>query len=87
MKLRARVDRLAGRIRRPEDAPSAVLYIPDNGRGDAPPGRYGAIVIYDPANPPPEIREAEGWGGTPAKTGPATASAAPSGTPRSSSER
>lgn len=58
-----RVRRLIGRaveeLAREADVPEAVIYLPDNRRGDLPPGRYGAVVIYDPDNPPPEIRDDE----------------------------
>lgn len=58
-RLRNLVDRAAGEVEtlaRQADAPEAVLYLPDNGRGDGP-GRYGAVVIYDPNDPPPELRD------------------------------
>lgn len=57
-KLRRLVGRTAGEVEglaQEADAPRAVIYLPDNGRGDALPGRYGAIVIYDPEDPPPEL--------------------------------
>ena len=65
MRLRTRLDRLAGRIRTSsDDAPSAVIYLPDNGRGDGP-FRSRCVVVYDPADPPPEVLKmdaAEGGG-------------------------
>ena len=55
-RLRRLVGRAAEELAREADAPRAVLYLPDNGRGDGP-CRYGAVVIYDPNDPPPEIRD------------------------------
>ena len=58
-RLRRLVDWAAGAVEdlaREDDTPRARVYLPWNGR-DPLPGQYGAIVIYDPNDPPPEIRD------------------------------
>ena len=57
MRLKARLDRLTGRLRQPTfEAPSAHIYLPDNGRGDGP-FRSQCVVVYDPDDPPRELGE------------------------------
>lgn len=82
MRLRTRVERLIVRMQiSVADAPSTVIYLPDNGRGDAPPGRYRAVVIYDPADPPPELQELDDTVGPDVSTGGTTRTFEPSGPP------
>ena len=60
MSLKHRLRQLAERLGAAEDrAPTALIYLPDNGRGDlfGPlPYRTGCVVIHDPDDPPPELK-------------------------------
>ena len=44
-----RLGDLERRIPKPTDGDEVLVYLPANGRDDRPPGRYGNVVIYDPA--------------------------------------
>jgi hypothetical protein len=47
-----------------DGAPTCIVYIPSNGRCDAPPGGMsfrpgpGLVVVYDPACPPEAVSDA-----------------------------
>jgi hypothetical protein len=75
--------RFTRRVARPErqvqgvsadGPPTCVIYIPDNGRGDDPPGtrvsRVGGalLVVYDPAAGCPAVADLNAWPDAPKRT-------------------
>jgi hypothetical protein len=67
MRIRTRLqllEELASAYRSAADVASVEIWLPDNGRGGPPPGRYpcegtqNALVIYDPAETLPPVAEA-----------------------------